>query len=223
MDEPIDDLLFSKKPRTLKGSTSLFREEANFIQLPPPPANSSLDTAKELLSVQGASYIREGAIEKSIKKHDKDPAFSVKMYMSIFGLEYDQKYINRVLDESSVIISGLKNKFNRPRPQQLCSYFGMEVDVFKSATAKTPSYPSGHTTQARLIAEIYSAKYPEHRSNLVKAAEECGQGRIMAGLHFPKDHVVGRYLAKRLFKALKPSTNIKYDQSYEVSLKKKKK
>tara|TARA_R110000824_G_scaffold136818_1_gene300621 strand:+ start:690 stop:1361 length:672 start_codon:yes stop_codon:yes gene_type:complete len=223
MDEPVDDLQFSKRPRTLKGSTSLFREEANFIQLPPPPANSSLDTAKELLAVQGASYIRKGAIEKSIKKHDKDPAFSVKLYMSIFGLKYDQKYIDRVLRESSVIISGLKNKFNRPRPKQLCPYFGMDVDVLKSASAKTPSYPSGHTTQARLIAEIYSAKYPEHRSNLVQAAEECGQGRIMAGLHFPKDHVVGRYLAKRLFKALNPSTAIEYDQSYEVALKKRKK
>jgi hypothetical protein len=220
MDKPVDDLVFSKRLREPKGETTLFREEAKFILLPEPPANSSLDSARDLLGVQAAAYIRKEVMEKSIKKHDKDPAFSVKLYLSIFGLEYDQDYIDEVFLQSSVIIKGLKNKYNRPRPAQLAPYYGVELDLAKSRTAKTPSYPSGHSTQSRLIAEIYGAKYPQHRQNLLKAAEECGGGRIMAGLHYPKDHHAGVYLAKRLFKALKTTEKVEYDQSFDLTTRK---
>ena len=220
MDKPIDDLVFSKRLRKPKGESVLFSADAHFIRLPDPPANSSAITATDLLAVQGATYIRKEAMERSIKKHDKDPAFSVKMYLSIFGLKYDENYINQVLEESTIFIKTLKNKFNRPRPAQIGPYFGVELDLLKSRTAKTPSYPSGHTTQSRLIAEIYGAKYPQHRQNLLKAAEERGAGRIMAGLHFPQDHAAGVYLAKRLFSALKATQKITYDQSIDLTTRK---
>ena len=118
MDKPVDDLVFSKRLRKPKGEITLFRDDSKFIQLPEPPANSSLETAKDLLAVQGATYIRKQAMDMSVKKHDKDPAFSIKMYMGIFGLKYDQKYIDQLFDESATIIRNLKNKYNRPR-----SYF----------------------------------------------------------------------------------------------------
>jgi hypothetical protein len=220
MDEPVDDLVFSKRLRKPKGDITLFRDDAKFIRLPEPPPNSSADTARDLLAVQGASYIRKEAMEKSVKKHDKDPSFAVRLYMDIFGLKYDQEYINKVLAESAIIIKEIKNKFNRPRPEQLAPYFGVDVNLLKSKTAKTPSYPSGHSTQSKLIAEIYGAQYPQHRQNLLKAAEECGVGRIMAGLHYPQDHSAGKYLAKRLFKALKGPEPISYDQSFDLTTKK---
>ena len=222
MDKPVDDLVFSKRLRKPKGEITLFRDDSKFIQLPEPPANSSLETAKDLLAVQGATYIRKQAMDMSVKKHDKDPAFSIKMYMGIFGLKYDQKYIDQLFDESAIIIRNLKNKYNRPRPAQLAPYFGIQLELLSSSTAKTPSYPSGHTTQARLIAEVYGAQYPEHRQNLLKAAEECGGGRVMAGLHFPQDHTAGVYLAKRLFRSLKKAT-VTYDQSFGLTTKKGKK
>ena len=220
MDKPVDDLVFSKKLRKPKGDITLFRDDAKFIRLPEPPANSSLDTARDLLAVQGATYIRKEAMEKSVKKHDKDPSFAVRLYMDIFGLKYDQEYINKVLAESAILIKELKNKFNRPRPEQLAPYFGIDLNLLKSRTAHTPSYPSGHSTQSKLIAEIYGAQYPQHRQNLLKAAEECGAGRIMAGLHYPQDHSAGKYLAKRLFKALKGTQPINYDQSFDLTTKK---
>jgi acid phosphatase (class A) len=222
MDKPLDDLVFSKRLRTPKGEITLFREDSKFILLPDPPANSSLETSKDLLTVHGATYIRQENMGKSVKKHDKDPAYAIKLYMDLFGLKYDQRYITQLLDESAVIIRGLKNKYNRPRPSQLAPYYAVELDILPSTTAKTPSYPSGHTTQARLIAEVYGAKYPEHRQNFLRAAEECGAGRIMAGLHFPQDHSAGVYLAKRLFRSLKGS-GVTYDQSFDLTTKKGKK
>jgi acid phosphatase (class A) len=100
---------------------------------------------------------------------------------------------------------------------QLAPYYGINLNVLSSRTAKTPSYPSGHSTQSRLIAEIYAEKYPEHRTNLIKAAEECGGGRVMAGFHYPTDHKAGVYLAKRLFKSLKEKKVVDYDLSIDLT------
>jgi hypothetical protein len=219
--DPVDDLVYSTKLRKPKGEVTLFRDGAEFIALPPPSENSSLATGKDLLAVQGATYLRADGIIKSIKKHDTDPAFAVKRYMDIFGLEYDQQFIDKILTESAYIVKTIKNSFNRPRPFQLAPYYDIELDVLGSRTAKTPAYPSGHTTQSRLIAEIYAAKYPEHRKNLLRAAEECGQGRIMAGFHYPSDHKAGVYLAKRLYSLLKTNKEaIKYDQKIDLTTRK---
>jgi len=203
MEDPVDDLVFSKKLRTPKGKVTLFDQTSKFIKLPTPSSNSSFETGKELLTTQGATYVRTENIEKSIRKHDKDPAYAIKLYMDLFGLAYDQKFITKVLDESSVLILEQKNKFNRPRPEQLAVYFGIDLKVLNSKTNKSPSYPSGHSTQARLIAEIYAEKYSFHKANLLRAAEECGYARVMGGFHYPSDHLIGVHLAKRLFKTLK--------------------
>ncbi len=223
MDEPVDSLVYSKRLRKPKGEITLFNESAKFIRIPPPPANSSLSTAKDILTVQGATYLCGDGMKKSVRKHDKDPAFAIKTYLTLFGIEYDQQFIDKVLDESAFIIRTLKNLYNRPRPQQLAPYFGVEFEVLGSRTNKSPSYPSGHSTQARLLAEIYAEKHPEHRLNLIKAAEECGGGRVMAGFHYPTDHKAGVYLAKRLFKSLKEKKAITYDLSIDLTTNKREK
>jgi len=219
--DPVDDLVYSKRLKKPKGEITLFRDGAEFISLPAPPSNSSLETGKDLLMVQAATFFRGDGMAKSVKKHDFDPAYAIKRYMDIFGLEYDQEFINDILNQSAVIIKTIKNKFNRPRPEQIAPYYSMDLDLIKCKTAKTPAYPSGHSTQSRLIAEIYASKYPEHRTNLVKAAEECGQGRIMAGVHYPTDHEAGVYLAKRLFSLLKKGKKpVVYDQKFDITTRK---
>ena len=217
--DPVDSLVYSKHLRKPKGEITLFRDSARFIKLPPPPQNSSLEAGKDLLTVQGATYILREGMKKSIKKHDRDPSFSVKLYMTLFGLHFDADYIKKVLKESAILIKEHKNHFNRPRPVQLAPYFGMDFEGYSSRSSKTASYPSGHSAQSRLIAEIYAAKYPEHKANLLRAAEECGGGRVMAGLHYPTDHKAGVYLAKRLFKSLKNTKKIKYNQSIDLTTK----
>jgi len=219
MEEPVDDLVYSKRLKKPKGKITLFKENAHYIRLPSPYANSSLDTAKEILTVQGATYIKGEAMIRSIKKHDKDPSFALKTYMSLFGLKFDVKFIKKVTEEATALILEHKNKFNRPRPEQLAPYFGVDLNVLDSVHSKTSSYPSGHSTQARLVAEIYAEKYPEHKLNLLRAAEECGGGRIMAGLQYPSDHRAGIHLAKRLFKMLKGRKKKVYNKIIDIVLK----
>jgi acid phosphatase (class A) len=222
MDDAVDNLVYSKRLRKPKGEITLFRDSVKFIRVPTPPPNGSLDAAKDILLVQGATYLRGEGMVKSIRKHDKDPAFAIKLYLNLFGLKFDQQYIDKLLQESSIIIKELKNSFNRPRPAQLAPYYAIKLDVISSRTNRSPSYPGGHSTQSRLIAEVYAEKYPEHRKNLIKAAEESGGGRVMAGYHYPSDHQAGIYLAKRLFKMLKSKKKIQYTQSIDLTIKKRK-
>tara|TARA_R110002020_G_scaffold170811_1_gene360707 strand:- start:174 stop:842 length:669 start_codon:yes stop_codon:yes gene_type:complete len=215
--ESVDNLVYSKRLRKPEGDITLFKETVKFIRLPLPPKNSSLQAAQDILTTQGATKLCGSGMEGSIKKHDKDPSYALKKYMDLFGLKYDIDYIEKVLTESAILIKEQKNSFNRPRPTQLAPYFGVDLQVLKSKTNRTPSYPSGHSTQSRLIAEIYGEKYPEHKSNLIRASEEVGGGRVMAGYHFPTDHRAGVYLAKRLFKSMKGRKKVTYDQSIDLT------
>ena len=78
-----------------------------------------------------------------------------------------------------------KNKFQRIRPWQLAGELGIDINhmKFPSDTMQTPSYPSGHSVQSRLVAEHYIEIYPQHKKGLVAAAEECGLSRVKAGWH----------------------------------------
>jgi len=208
--DPIDDIHFPKKTPKITFTNEIFREGAKHISMRDFPKNSSFETAKELLIIQAASYRIDDFMKRSIKKHDNDPAYAVKVYMDVFGLEYDAKFIEKVILESSEYVLQQKYNFKRPRPFQLGDKFAVKFDVFKSKTAKTPAYPSGHSCQSHLIAQIYAEKYPQHRTNLLLAAEECGFGRVMAGLHYPSDHKAGISLAKRLFSMMKDKNAVDY-------------
>jgi hypothetical protein len=202
--DPTDDIKWTKRPAPkIEYTKEIFSEGAKHIILRPFPLNSSYETAKEMLIVQAAVGRMDEYMKNSLEKHDNDPSYAVKVYMDVFGLDYDEEYIEKVQLESSEYILQQKYAFNRPRPRQLSDVFKIKFDVFGSKTAKTPAYPSGHSTQSRLIAEIYAEKYPQHRTNLLLAADECGFGRVMGGLHYPSDHRAGVMLAKRLFSIMK--------------------
>ena len=68
-----------------------------------------------------------------------------------------------------------------------------------STTNKTPSYPSGHACQSMLVGLYVSNKFPKHKDGIIKAAKECGYGRVLAGFHYLQDYVVGNLLAEKLY------------------------
>ena len=76
-----------------------------------------------------------------------------------------------------------------------------------SNSMKTPAYPSGHSLQSRLVAMYYAEKYPEHKTALMMAADECGEGRIYAGWHYPSDHYAAVKLAKQIYPNIQISMN----------------
>lgn len=73
---------------------------------------------------------------------------------------------------------------------------------------KHPSYPSGHSTWMSAWAVILSHYFPEKKNEWFQLAEEAGQSRIWAGLHFPIDHQAGKTLGKKLGEAILQSPKL---------------
>ena len=160
---------------------------------------------------------RTKEVEESVKKHDADPSYAMKEYMDSKNLKYSQEEIDKINVAGSTISRHYKNLHQRARPWQMSKEMNMDINVMRrpSDSMNTPAYPSGHSLQSRLVAEYYAEKYPDHKEELIKAADECGVGRVMAGWHYPSDHKHGVKLAKEALPILDISSDMK-----ESSLKK---
>mgnify|MGYP003636639229 FL=1 len=98
--------------------------------------------------------------------------------------------ISKVVISQNYIIIFFKYLINRPRPAQV----NPQIEPLPSRSASTPAFPSGHSYQAFLVAKHYSKKYPYIREQLYRIAEQCGEARIRAGLHYPSDHNASKKL-----------------------------
>lgn len=89
-----------------------------------------------------------------------------------------------------------KNKFKRPRPSQIEPELRTLIDV-----PPHPSYPSGHATQAHLVARALAtiSGNPEVGEELFRIADDVAINREYAGLHYVSDSNAGRVLAYGLF------------------------
>ena len=85
--------------------------------------------------------------------------------------------------------------FDRKRPIEI----DKTLNTLPSVTNKTPSYPSGHACQSRLVARYVSGKFPEHEAELIKAGNECGYGRVQAGFHYISDYDIGNLLGEKMY------------------------
>lgn len=93
-----------------------------------------------------------------------------------------------------------KKYFARVRPYQ---QFKEESGVPKSENPTDfTSYPSGHTHAAWLTGMIMTAVAPEYAEQIMKAAYEVGQSRVIVGYHYQSDVDAGRVCASVTFARL---------------------
>ena len=68
---------------------------------------------------------------------------------------------------------------------------------------KTPSYPSGHSTQGHLIAELLGKEHSGHYNNFKELAHMISKSRLMARSHYPSDCTFGEQVAKYIIGKIK--------------------
>ena len=163
----------------------------DFIQIPDYPK----DDAKEMSTIRKLISTRTDKDEESVANNDEDSFYSIKEYMKKIGVKFHEDELRDIVQQAIPTIRHFKNKFNRSRPFELDG----NLDVLGSTTNKTRSYPSGHSTQAMIVALYVAQKFPEHRDGLIEAAKEVGIGRVKAGFHFLSDHVAGQMLGTKMF------------------------
>jgi len=81
----------------------------------------------------------------------------------------------------------LKVKYGRPRPYEITDKIDSITD-----TDDSPSFPSGHATEAHALAKILAEEYPDKKEELEKMAEKISLSRVQMGSHYPSDIEVGK-------------------------------
>jgi hypothetical protein len=113
------------------------------------------------------------------------------------GLNIDIKNddkLKSLLNSIAPFIVFLKHKYGRPRPNEV-----RPIDYVWLKSAQSPAYPSGHSTQARFMALYLGDKYPRFKRDIIKIGENIGVSRLMARVHYPSDHRLGKKLANHLY------------------------
>ena len=202
-----EEIKYPKVKENKDGEKYLSADYKNFESKKP----SDSVTKEEMQKLKKFGERRTKEVEESVKKHDADPSYAMKEYMDSKNLEYSQEEIDKINTAGSTISRHYKNLHQRARPWQMSKEMNMDINVMRrpSDSMNTPAYPSGHSLQSRLVAEYYAEKYPDHKEELIKAADECGVGRVMAGWHYPSDHKHGVKLAKEALPILDISSDVK--------------
>ena len=205
----IDKIVYAKKPKAKHQNRLDSAEDyeilnCSYVDAPVmvPPANSSGETKAELETIAAAEALHKNPA-KLEQKYDDEFDWAFKEVVEDAGLEYDETYFKRLIKEAASVTIRLKYKFNRPRPFQLGPVLGIDVTKYQSTTAKTPAFPSGHTTQSVLVACVLGEKYPELKEKLMKTADKVSLSRVVGGHHYPSDIEYGKKLGKWLSGQLK--------------------
>ena len=111
-----------------------------------------------------------------------------------------EELITEIVKDIQNLIYKLKFHFQRPRPYQLAQYYKLKLFPYKSFSAHTPSYPSGHTVQAIVILNVIGNKYPTEYQYCKELIEDIIYSIVYLGHHFPSDNDGGREIGKAILK-----------------------
>ena len=202
--ESLKDMVFSKtiKPKHKKRmgiETKLFPSNPK-LTMTPPPANDSNETRTELFKLLAYN---DGVIDRDmVEKYDD----MIKPFMELVekhNVDVTKDDLQQIIDEGAKFTLKIKYKYNRPRPYQIAEHYGIEdFKRHKLDTVKTPSYPSGHALQGRLIGLILTDKDPKHQNQYMAVSQKISDSRIMARAHYPSDKEYGEKLADELYEQM---------------------
>ena len=202
--ESLNDMVFSKsiKPKHKKRmgiETKLFPSNPK-LTITPPPANDSNETRTELFKLLAYN---DGVIDRKMVKEFDDMREPYMELVNKYNLDVTKDDLQQIIDEGAKFTLKIKYKFNRPRPYQIAEHYGIEdFRRHKLDSAKTPSYPSGHALQGRLIGLILTDKDPEHQNEYMAVSQRISDSRIMARAHYPSDKEYGEKLADELYEQM---------------------
>ena len=160
----------------------------------PPPNNNSGKTQKEIKDLLMKQNKRTKSQHENIIK-EQELAYCLKLFAK--NIEEEKLLGDLIKYTVQPVVMALKHNFNRVRPSFLEPKLTPPIVIPAHA-----SYPSGHATEAHMMAHIMSEKYPNQRENFFAKAEEIATNRERAGLHYRSDTEYGKALAKRMFEII---------------------
>ena len=161
------------------------------------PKDDSEEVRKEILKIKSID------IDLAFVKKCDDIKKMFKDYFRENDLDFPEILVSDIINGSIYLLMGVKNFHNRLRPSKLSKKLDIEFDFVDLSTAKTPSFPSGHTSQSHLLANILSGMFPKHKKSFEKMADDISMSRMIAKVHYPSDIESGKKIADVLYKQYK--------------------
>lgn len=167
-------------------------------------------TASELKSLLTLATTERDINQEFILQADEDFVQLFRDLCEDLDVPFEEDVVGGILSDSRILITKIKYHHNRPRPFQVAEHLGVPFDTPTTKTGNSPSYPSGHTVQARLIAHYLTTVAPQYRDQFDDLAWRISWSRCQAGLHWPSDLCYGEVLARHLIETHPDPTGIVY-------------
>lgn len=180
----VDDLFDTFKDAVLpKNDSELVKDELNEIT----------DSLNVVSQPENQNYL------KRYLAYDRNLIQALSSIFKQKDIDVEELIIEIVKDVQNLIYR-LKFHYQRPRPFQLAQYYKLKLFPYKSHSAHTPSYPSGHTIQSIVILNVIGNKYPTEYQYCKELIEDIAYSRIFLGLHYPSDNDGAREIGKAILK-----------------------
>ena len=179
------------------------------LLLAPPPLPGSSEQAADLASV--VSVHREfGTNSSSVAMSEKK--YSVFNFTGVIGgwfepvkLPKSEAFFERVQGDAAIVLERAKAFWQRPRP------YTVEPSLAAGKLEKSFSYPSGHSTQAAVLALVLAEVFPAQRDAILDTGYALGWHRVQLGRHYPTDIYAGRVLAQALVQEMRSNQDFQRD------------
>jgi acid phosphatase (class A) len=165
--------------------------------IPDPPTDDSAATRAELDRLLALQAARTPEIVARVRG---EGALSPYLYRSVLGagfqadkLPLTDKLLKRVGADAAAVVDQAKAKWNRRRPWVVEPR--LQPCIEKPADS---SYPSSRTLRSAVWAGVLAELVPAKKDALLAAADQVGQNRLDAGVHYPGDVAAGRKLAQAI-------------------------
>ena len=162
-----------------------------------PPKNTSIRTYQELM------YLKDLPEDLEYVKENDDIEAIFKEVCSDNNVEYPEDLVKELINSSAGLILDLKWHYNRPRPFQLSEYYNIKLGGTTLESMKTPSYPSGHSTQGILIGKVLQTKLPITTDGFLEAGKRISYSRNIGRAHYPSDSELGEIIGNSLYQYIK--------------------
>jgi acid phosphatase (class A) len=177
--------------------------------LPAPPLPGSAEQAAdmdEVVAVHHACTSNEAAIAVSEKKFSVfNFSRAIEPFFQAGKLPKTEAFFQNVQKETEAITDTAKEHWRRPRP------YTLDPSLASGKLEKGFGYPSGHSTEATVLALVLSEIFPDKRDDFLAISRDIGWHRVEIARHYPTDIYAGRVFAKAIVREMQTSPAFKHD------------
>lgn len=177
---------------------------------PPPTEGSPFNKSNIDMVIRAQKNVTDDA-RKAIREEQH---LTPDLITSVLGprftqAEYPAAYalIDHVFYDSEAVTAIDKKYWHTRRPYLVDHRVKLMVDPIDS----NPSYPSGHTSGSRVVAEVLAQLFPNYQEGLRSKASQIAWHRVQAGVHYPVDIHAGEEVAMLVLGAVMASPDYQRD------------